>query len=95
MSTATTVQPTVTEVARPPYAPPAIVYELKLETRAGSPLGGGVLDRSAGPRSEQSAVDGGLPIKRADCDHSPLAVYRPLAGLVKRVALPVGQFQPG
>lgn len=43
MTNATTVQPEVTEVARPPYAPPAIVYELKLETRAGSPLGGGVL----------------------------------------------------
>ena len=39
----TTVQPTVTEVVRAAYQPPAIVHELKLETRAGSPLGGGVL----------------------------------------------------
>lgn len=43
MSNETTVQPEVTEVARQPYAPPAILYDLKLETRAGSPLGGGGL----------------------------------------------------
>ena len=39
----TTVQPEVTNVASQTYLKPAIVHELNLETRAGSPLGGGVL----------------------------------------------------
>ena len=43
MSNETTVQLAVTEVDHAAYQPPAIAYELKLETRAGSPLGGGVL----------------------------------------------------
>lgn len=43
MSNETTVQSEVTEVAHATYQPPAVVHELVLETRAGSPLGGGVL----------------------------------------------------
>ncbi len=41
MTSETTVQP---ESAVQSYSPPAIVHELKLETRAGSPLGGGLID---------------------------------------------------
>jgi hypothetical protein len=40
MSSETIVQPKVTEVASQAYEKPAIEHELKLETRAGSPLGG-------------------------------------------------------
>ncbi len=40
---ATTVQSEMTAQSNSPYVKPAIVHELKLETRAGSPLGGGVL----------------------------------------------------
>ncbi len=43
MSNTTTVQSEATTEAKQAYQPPAIVHELKLETRAGSPLGGGVL----------------------------------------------------
>ncbi|CAG0957158.1 hypothetical protein GPROT1_00544 [Gammaproteobacteria bacterium] len=40
MSSTTIIQPEVTDVASQTYEKPAIVHELKLETRAGSPLGG-------------------------------------------------------
>ena len=36
--------PTTESVARQPYTKPAIVHELKLETRAGSPLGNVLTD---------------------------------------------------
>jgi hypothetical protein len=38
MSDETTLHPEVTDVASHAYLKPAIVHELKLETRAGSPL---------------------------------------------------------
>ena len=44
MSDATTAQPEVTDVAREDYLKPAIVHELNLETRAGSPLGPSLID---------------------------------------------------
>jgi hypothetical protein len=40
MSNTTIIQPEVTDETRQAYETPAIVHELKLETRAGSPLGG-------------------------------------------------------
>lgn len=40
MSGETTVHTEVTDAANQTYEKPAIVHELKLETRAGSPLGG-------------------------------------------------------
>jgi len=43
MSDETTVHPEVIEVACEAYVKPAIAHELILETRAGSPLGGGTL----------------------------------------------------
>jgi hypothetical protein len=43
MSNETTVQPEATTETNHAYQKPAIVHELQLETRAGSPLGGGGL----------------------------------------------------